>query len=87
MGLFVKPKKSSLVCGKWPGENLFIIYPPAFSNVYQNKRLKNKTKQTNKQTKNRQNAKKTKEEKRISAEALTACNIIWEFALCTFNLL
>ena len=52
MGLFVKPKKSSLVCGKWPGENFFIIYPPAFSNGYQNKRLKKKTKQTkqNKQT-------------------------------------
>ena len=32
----VRPKKSSLVSGKRPDENFFIIYQPALSTVYQN---------------------------------------------------
>ena len=38
--------------------------------------------------KKKQKAKETKEEKRISVENLTGFDdIVWEFALCTFNLL
>ena len=36
----------------------------------------------------RQKVKETEEEKRVSVENLTVCDtIVWEFALCFFNLL
>ena len=33
----VRPKKSSLVSGNWPGENIFITATSTLSNLYQNK--------------------------------------------------
>ena len=83
---FFRPKKSSFVSGNRPGRNLFIIYPPALSNVYQNIYLSLK-KQSNK-NKRTKSKKKTKEENRTSVENLTRQdNIVSEFALYAFNLL
>ena len=65
-------QKSSLVSGNQAGENIFITYQPAQSNMYQNiyfqfqKTNKNAKKKKPKKNKNTKKQKKTKEEKRIS---------------------
>ena len=65
----VRPKKSSLVSGNWPGENIFITATSTLSNVYQNKNFCfQKTNNQVKKNKNTKKAKKIKEEKRICPE-------------------